>query len=459
MSVHGPYGGREKPYKVAWRDGTQRSEWFADAAQAERFNGLPKAEKAAWLAAAQSPSAAEAIAEDSELPEGVFAYATGAGTRYRFNAGGTTRRGFKTPEAALIAKGGFEERRGRGEVAIGRMWFELTWERYLAYKRPRISDGAYENLERDGRNHIVPFFAERQLQAVDGTVVERWMQKFADDVEDERIAPKTVNNWRAHLSAFFEWCRSRPDIPVVGNPCEFVEPLPVREEEMTFLTLQEIPVYLECCSPVFRLLAWFLVQTGARVSEAVAVRVIDLDLDNHVVRIYRQRDRKRGVVGTKPTKSTGRFRSVSLGPELVQALRDLLALRAEHGIQDGGWVFLCPPPTRGRYAKRTEPVPPHRKTVNDWHEAALAALNERLVLDGPDRLDVTLHGLRHTAAASWLACGHNLYYVQRQLGHSSSKMTERYAHLELDPLRDGAAVVEAKIREARQQALAAGVYV
>jgi len=23
---------------------------------------------------------------------------------------------------------------------------------------------------------------------------------------------------------------------------------------------------------------------------------------------------------------------------------------------------------------------------------------------------------RHTAAASWLACGHNLYYVQRQLG-------------------------------------------
>ncbi len=79
----------------------------------------------------------------------------------------------------------------------------------------------------------------------------------------------------------------------------------------------------------------------------------------------------------------------------------------------------------------------------------MAKLNERLKLDGSDVLDITLHGLRHTAA-SWLACGHNLYYVQRQLGHSSSKMTERYAHLELDPLRDGAAVVEAKIREARQ---------
>src|SRR4029078_11540308 len=101
----GPSGGREKPYKVAWRDGTQRSEWFADAAQGERFNGLPKAEKAAWLPAAQSPSAAEAIAEDSELPEGVFAYATGAGTRYRFNAGGPTPPGVKDPSGGACCTG------------------------------------------------------------------------------------------------------------------------------------------------------------------------------------------------------------------------------------------------------------------------------------------------------------------------------------------------------------------
>ena len=200
-------------------------------------------------------------------------------------------------------------------------------------------------------------------------------------------------------------------------------------------------------------------QTGARISEAIAVRLVDLDLDNHVVRIYRQRDRQRGRFATKPTKSRGKFRAVSLGPELVQALRDMLALRAEHGVVDDGWLFLCPPPTRGRHAGRVAPVPPHRKTVSDWHEAALGALNARLKLHGEDQLDVTLHGLRHTAAASWLACGHNLYYVQRQLGHSSSRMTERYAHLLLYPLRDGAAAVEARIEVARKQALAAGLHV
>ena len=340
------------------------------------------------------------------------------------------------------------------------MRFEPTWERYLAYKRPRISDGAYENLERDGRNHILPFFGDRQLQAVDGTVVEKWMQQFADDVEDEKIAPKTVNNWRAHLSAFFEWCRSRPDIPVVSNPCQFVEPLPVaRGGDDASSTLAADP----------RLPRLLLDRLPAAGVVSDADRRACLGGGGRARRRPRPRQprgahlppaRPQARRGRNPpTKGTGKFRSVSLGPELVQALRDLLALRAEHGIDDGGWLFLCPPPTRGRYAKRTEPVPPHRKTVNDWHEAALATLNERLKLDGPDLLDVTLHGLRHTAAASWLACGHNLYYVQRQLGHSSSKMTERYAHLELDPLRDGAAVVEAKIREARQQALAAGLHV
>ena len=35
--------------------------------------------------------------QEFDLPEGVFAYPTRAGTRYRFNAGGTTRRGLRRP--------------------------------------------------------------------------------------------------------------------------------------------------------------------------------------------------------------------------------------------------------------------------------------------------------------------------------------------------------------------------
>jgi integrase len=50
-----------------------------------------------------------------------------------------------------------------------------------------------------------------------------------------------------------------------------------------------------------------------------------------------------------------------------------------------------------------------------------------------------LHDLRHSAAASWLAAGLPLIYVQRQLGHASITTTEmQYGHLEQSFLRGAA---------------------
>jgi integrase len=56
--------------------------------------------------------------------------------------------------------------------------------------------------------------------------------------------------------------------------------------------------------------------------------------------------------------------------------------------------------------------------------------------------DFTFHGLRHTFA-SWLTMkGRPLKEVSELLGHSSVKMTERYAHLAPERLRDAVAVLD-----------------
>ncbi len=55
---------------------------------------------------------------------------------------------------------------------------------------------------------------------------------------------------------------------------------------------------------------------------------------------------------------------MQIGPRLVATLKALNS----SGRNDGGWLFVCPPPLRGRYAGRTEAVPPSRKTAHDWHE-------------------------------------------------------------------------------------------
>ena len=66
-------------------------------------------------------------------------------------------------------------------------------------------------------------------------------------------------------------------------------------------------------------------------------------------------------------------------------------------------------------------------------------LHKHALDDAGLRRRLRLHDLRHTAAASWLAAGLPLIYVQRQLGHASVTTTRQvYGHLE-ESLPRGAA--------------------
>ncbi|HET7090460.1 MAG TPA: tyrosine-type recombinase/integrase [Anaerolineae bacterium] len=49
-----------------------------------------------------------------------------------------------------------------------------------------------------------------------------------------------------------------------------------------------------------------------------------------------------------------------------------------------------------------------------------------------------LHDLRHSFASFLVNDGRTLYEVQALLGHSSSKVTERYAHLSTKTLQEAA---------------------
>ena len=324
----------------------------------------------------------------------------------------------------------------RLEVVVCREDFGSFWRQFVADKRPYVTAGSHLDLVTHGRKRLLPFFGADQLSSIDAARVREWLAVMVELVEAGEISPKTVNNARTYLSMAFEEASRRGLI--VRNPCSAVRALPVERAEVEFLRLAEIDSYLDACSDAYRPLAEFLIGTGARISEAVATRWADVDLEEGVARIYRQRERDSR--DTRPTKGK-RFRSVQMGPRLSETLRGLRLGRLSEDIADDGWVFLCPPPRRGRYAGRTQPVTPHRKTVHVWHEAALQDAGLR---------DMPLHSLRHTAAASWLAVGHPLMFVMRQLGHRAVTTTEEYyGHLEGSFVKGAAASTEAAIFNAR----------
>jgi integrase len=234
---------------------------------------------------------------------------------------------------------------------------------------------------------------------------------------------------------------------MVTNPALEIPKLPDAHVEREYLRLHEIPVYLDSCSVVYRPLAELLIGSGLRISEAIALQLGDLELEDSGGVIVVYRSRKKGKVGS--TKSD-RFRAVEIGPALSAVLRGQVEKRAPMVDGDRLDALLYTMPVRvrktdqGRWQGDGDNKPFDRTTISrDWHKATLrdAALR-----------DMPLHALRHTAAAAWLAGGNSLKYVQDQLGHGDIRTTERYyGHLERHVKAEGAKATEAAIARAARE--------
>jgi integrase len=250
----------------------------------------------------------------------------------------------------------------------------------------------------------------------------------------ERISNKTINNSLMVLRLALG--HAEEDGLIARNPAasrpgarERIM-LPAEHREMDYLRLDEIPRYLDACSALYRPLAEVLIACGLRISEALALTFRDVDFDAGTLRVLRSSKRE----GPGSTKGD-RFRSVDFGSRIEGILRDLRARREEHGTYK---------PTAAVYVDQEGDLLERRYVSGQMHKKALRRAGLRKSL--------RLHDLRHTAAASWLACGLPLIYVQRQLGHASIKTTERaYGHLEESYLRGAAERVEAAIWKGRQE--------
>jgi integrase len=358
---------------------------------------------------------------------GVYAYEADGSTLYRAvfrDSAGRQRqkRGFTSPTAAAKYRAKMMERAERGELRTTRQRFDAWFDEWLR-DHYRAGAGTRADYRRHGERRLKPFLGHMRVSAIDVQTVKNLLAELVEEVEAGELAPKTANNALGCLSTCMKEAVALGKLS--SNPCDHVSHLPERHLERDWLRRHEIPLYLDACSEVYRPLAEVLIATGMRISEALALRWDDIDFANKVIRVYRQRT----AAGDDGHTKSRRFRSVSVGDRLLGLLRDLQARQAEFRPFDApqAYVFVmpvrCRKTDRGRWSSRSAWEPMDRSTVSrDWHKAALADAGLR---------DMPLHSLRHTAAASWLLAGQPLMFVQRQLGHSSITITERYyGHLE-----------------------------
>lgn len=188
------------------------------------------------------------------------------------------------------------------------------------------------------------------------------------------------------------------------------------DEPWTFLELEEQRQLLDVIPAFDRRFVQFAIGTGMRLGELCSLRREDVDIeaeDPTVLVRYGSR--------TDAPKN-GRIRRIQLfGMALEAAREQLTALDRLRNVHHLMW-----PGERGRW--RAEGKPP--RGWKSWLRAAGITRNVRP------------HDMRHTCAAS-LVSGMwgrvwTLQEVRDQLGHSSIKVTERYAHLAGSALKDAA---------------------
>lgn len=243
------------------------------------------------------------------------------------------------------------------------------------------------------RKHIQPIWGKRYLDQITKADVIALMAK-----QRTSHAPGSCNRLLILLRYLFS-CAIKWEIPAINkNPTAGIPLMKednVKERYLTSAEAHRLYEVLKCSdNTMLQHIIPMLIMTGARKREVLDARWEDFDYERCLWRIH--------------TTKLGKPRFVPLSDAVINLLESMPRFDCE-------WAFPNP-----------KTLKPYVSIFYSWDTARREA--------GLD--DVRIHDLRHSYASFLVNAGRTLYEVQRLLGHTQIKTTQRYAHLSHDTLLD-----------------------
>lgn len=238
------------------------------------------------------------------------------------------------------------------------------------------------------KNHLLPRFGDQVISEISKTdLIEFHTAKRA-----EGYAPGTVDRMLVLIRFMVNLARKWGLVTKDFNPTADFPFFNVPNARERYLNQEEVEklvtVMRRSENPDLLNIVVGLLLTGLRKNELLQAKWENVDLKANMIVI--------------PVTKQGRPHRLPLSRQLQEYLQGLPSF--------GKSEYLFPSPKTGL---------PYRSIFQSWNTA-------RKTVGMPE---LRIHDLRHSFASFLVNSGRSLYEVQRLLGHTNSKTTQRYAHL------------------------------
>lgn len=244
----------------------------------------------------------------------------------------------------------------------------------------------------------------------------------------DKVSAATQNQARAAVMFLYR------DVLAQGTPwTEGVEIAKRPHRIPVVMTREEVRVVLAGMSGMARLIGLLLYGSGLRLSEALSLRVKDIDFSAHTV-VVRDGKGSKDRLTMLPeivipslrehfVRVERLWRIDTLKPNFVIPLPNAFATKAPHALQDLRWYWLFP--ARSAYLDtKTRQLSRSHLHATVVQRSVSSAVRAAGILKR-----ATCHTFRHSFATHLLESGYDIRTIQELLGHADVNTTMIYTHV------------------------------